>query len=197
MIDILKGDKMFKTEYAAHSIDKVLDFIEKDINDPAKEGVVENLVDIHAFLTHIKGKSIVKNGSKATLASDLLLYANMISDAFNVVFGEWAADVTIVDDRVIVCNDVIYCDINMDSDAIECIISFYRYANPVIVGEVCSTLKDIFGMGLKISGEVFIIDEANNSYIWGNEEIDNYLRRVNGIKIKPILWFDNNELGNC
>ena len=197
MIDTLYGDKMQKTQYTQHSIEKVLDYIEKNINDPKKDEVVENLVDVHAFLTKIKGQHVAKNGTRDTLSSDLLIYANMISDAFNVVFGEWEADITIVDDRVIVSNDLVYMDINMDTGAIECITSFCKYSDPVIVAEVASTLKDIFGMGFKVSGEIFIIDESTNEYIWGNEEIGNYIRRVSGVKIKPILWFDNNELGNC
>jgi len=196
-MDILQGDKMYKAQYTTHSIDKVLSYIERDINDPAKEDVIENLVDVHAFLTRIKGHHVVKNGTRDTLASDLLLYANMISDAFNVVFGEWDADVTVVDDRVIVSNDLVYMDINMDTGAMECIISFYKYSNPVVVAEVASVLKDIFGMGFKVSGEVFIMDEATNEYIWGDEEITKYLKRVNGVKVKPILWFENDELGNC
>lgn len=188
---------MQKTQYAAHSIDKVLDYIERNINDPEKDIEIESLVDVHAFLTKIKGKHLVKNGTKASIATDLLTYTNMISDAFNVVFGAWEANVTIVDDRVIVCNDLVYMDINMDTGATECIISFYNNANPVLVAEVASTLKDIFGLGFKVSGEVFVLDEATNEYIWGEEEIAKYFRRVNGIRVKPILWFENNELGNC
>jgi hypothetical protein len=197
MIDILKGDKMHKEQYTTHSIDKVLDFIEKNINDPAKDEVIENLVDVHAFLTKIRSKHVTKNTTKSTLTDDLLIYSNMISDAFNVVFGEWNANITIIDTRVIISNDLVYMDINMDTGAMECIISFYKYISPVIAGEICSILKDIFDMGLKISGEMFVIDESDNTYVWGEADIENYLRRVNGIKVKPILWFENNELGNC
>jgi hypothetical protein len=197
MIDIIIGDKMHKEQYVSHSIDKVLDFIERGMNDPTKEDVVENLVDVHAFLTKMKSKHVVRNSTKESFTTDLLLYTNMISDAFSVVFGQWEANVTIVDDRVIISNDLLYMDINMDTGAVECIISFHKNSNPVIVAEATSVLKDIFDLGFKVSGEVFIIDEATSEYIWGEEDISNYIRRVNGIKVKPILWFDNGELGNC
>jgi hypothetical protein len=196
--NIYKEIKMQKEQqYVSRSIDKVLSYIERDINDPSKEDVVENLVDIHAFLTKIKSRHVVKNSTKKSLSTDLLLYSNMISDAFNVVFGEWDANITIVDDRVIVCNDIVYMDINMDNDVMECIISFHKNANPVIVAEVSSILRDMFGIGFKVSGEVFVVDESDHTYVWGEEDIMNYIKRVNGIKVKPILWFENEELGNC
>ena len=196
MMSNLYGGKMRNVEYAVHSIDTVLDYIEKDINDPEKEDVVENLVDVHAFLTKIRSQHVLKNTSKETLSSDLLLYSNMVSDAFGVVFGEWHADITIVDDRVIISNDVTYMDINMDTGAMECIISFSKFASPVIVAEISSTLKDIFGIGFKVSGEMFVVDESTGEYVWGDEEISHYLKRINGVKVKPILWFDG-DVGNC
>ena len=191
------GDKMRNEVCNTSSIDKVLDYIQNDIKTAAPVEVIEDLWDVHTFLTKIKAKQIEKNKKPDTTSSDLLMFANMVFDSLEAMFGEWECNTLLVDDRVIVNNDLVYMDINRDNRSIECIISFYKFINPVVVAETINTLKDIFGIGLRVSGELFVIDESTGDYVWGEKDISSYLNRVNGIKIKPILLFEDDTVGNC
>jgi len=197
MNNILTGDKMLKECCSTNSIEKVLDYIEKDINNPEKKEDVTDFVDVHAFLTKLKMKSMEKSRSDVSLNDDLLIYMNMIGDSFRVIFGEWGANTILMDDRVIISNDIVYIDVNEDYDMMGCVVSFHKFANPIIVAEAVGTLKDIFGMGVKVSSELFVMDEATDEYIWGDEEIASHLKRVNGIKVKPIVIYGDNTIGNC
>lgn len=192
------GDKMRNESVSTNSIDKVLDYIQNDIKVSKKEEVIENLWDVHLFLTKIKARQIERNKKSDSTSSDLLMYANMVSDSMEVMFGEWECNTTLIDDRVILNNDLVYMDINREDGPIECIISFSKYTNPVVVAETVNTLKDVFGLGLRISGELFVVDEATGEYVWGDEEIEKHNRRINGaIKIKPIMIFEDDTVGNC
>lgn len=191
------GDKMRKEICNTNSIDKVLDYIQSDIKTTDKPDMIEDLWDVHSFLTKVKAKQLEKNKNSESTSSDLLMYANMVFDSLEAMFGEWECNTTLIDDRVIVNNDLVYMDINRDNDLIECIISFYKFINPVVVAETINTLKDIFGIGLRVSGELFVVDESTGEYVWGDEDITSYLNRVNGIKIKPILLFEDDTVGNC
>lgn len=190
------GDNMRNEEQAISSIDKVLDYIEQDIENPEKEEGLGDLIDVHTLLTALKVKHIENSMSTETRSEDLYIYSYMVIQSFRVVFGGWDAKTKVMDDRVLLYNDIVYMDINRDSGHTQCIISFYFQANPVIVAEVINTLKDIFGSGLKVSNEVFITDEATGNYLWGEEAIKQYLSAINGNRIKPIIYFNDDTVGN-
>lgn len=179
------------------SIDKVLEYIQQDIENPDKEGVLDDLIDVHALLTTMKARHIEKSKDNKTLPEDLYVYSYMVMQSFKVVFGGLDAFTKVLDDRVMIYNDLIYMDINRDNEYTECIISFYHRSNPVIVAEIINTLKDMFGVGLKVSNEVFVIDEATGNYIWGDEAIQQHLKNVSGVKIAPMVFFDDDTVGNC
>lgn len=190
------GDTMRKEQRTISSIDKVLDYIEQDIENPEKESALGDLIDVHTLLTAIKVKHIESTKDVETTTEDLYIYSYMVIQSFKVVFGGWEANTNVMDDRVLLYNDIVYLDMNRDNDSIQCIVSFYHAANPVIVAEVINTLKDIFGAGLKVSNEVFITDEATGDYLWGEEAINKYITAINGNRIKPIIYFNDDTVGN-
>ncbi|MDX9691799.1 MAG: hypothetical protein RBT45_05025 [Acholeplasmataceae bacterium] len=178
------------------SIDKVLDYIQHDIESADDQDVVSDLIDVHNFLTKLKVEHISKVVTE-DVSDMLLLYTYITIDSFKAVFGNWESHTTIMDDRVILSNDLIYMDINIDTGYLRCIISFNKNTDVIVVGEVINTLKDIFGSGLHISSELFVVDESTKEYIWGEENIDMYLRGINGTKVKPIIVFNDDTVGNC
>jgi hypothetical protein len=190
------GDTMRKEHQTINSIDKILDYIEHDIENPEKEPHLGDLIDVHTLLTQLKVKHIENDTEIKSTDDDLFIYSYMVMNSFKMVFGNWEANTTVIDGRVLLCNDLTYIDINRDEGKTECIVSFYHIASPVVVGEVINTLKDIFGAGLKVSSEVFTTDEATGKYIWGEDNIKQHIRNINGNKIRPILFFDDDTVGN-
>lgn len=175
------------------SIDRVLRYIQQDIETQERDDLIDDLIDVHTVLTTIKAKHIKKSH---TISGDFHLYAYMVSQSLEMVFGEWESYTKVMDDRVIMYNDFFYMDINDENGPVECIVSFHHQSKPLIVAEAINTLKDIFGLGLKVSGEDFAINEASGEFIWGEDNIDQYTRNINGIKIKPMIFFDGDTIGN-
>jgi len=175
------------------SIDKVLDYVEQDLEDPTKDK--DMLIDVHALLSKMKAHHL-KTSTKPSTEDDLFVYSYMITNSFTAVFGAWDAHTTVIDGRVLIHNEIVYMEINRDDGFLKCIVSFYHQTSPIVVAEVINTLKDLFGAGLKVSGELFTTDEATGKYIWGIENIQQYLRNINGHKIKPIIFFDDGTVGN-
>jgi len=187
---------MRKEQHTINSIDKVLDYIEQDIENPEKEEGLGDLIDVHTLLTALKVKHIENTKDVKTTDEDLYIYSYMAISSFRIVFGGWDATTKVVDGRVLLHNDIVYMDINRDEGVTQCITSFQFQSNPVIVAEVINTLKDIFGVGLKVSNEVFCTDESTGDYIWGDDDIRQHLRNISGNRINPIIYFDDNTVGN-
>lgn len=178
------------------SIDKVLEYIEQDIENPDKKEGLEDLIDIHTLLTKIKVSHIEKVKTPNTQPDDLFIYSHLVISSFNIIFGTWECHTKATDERVLLYNDLIYLDINRDNGYTQCIISFYYQTNPVIVAEAINLLKDLFGLGLKVSSETFTTNDATGDYIWGEEAIQEHIRAINGLKIKPIVCFDDGTVGH-
>lgn len=178
-------------------IDSVLDYIETDIKSQEDPEMVSHLVDIHSFLLSRKG-DIIRKDEKPVSNDTLITYAYTITQSMNVVFGSWDAQTTFVDDGVIVYNDMVYIQVVLNEKGIECFLAFSKYIDAYIAAEVAITLRDIFGISLFISDSPYIIDEATNEFIWGDEDITNYQKKTIGYQIKPIVFFSSDgEVGNC
>ena len=55
------------------SIDKVLDYIEQDIENPEKEESLGDLIDVHTLLTALKVKHIENTKDTETTSEDLYI----------------------------------------------------------------------------------------------------------------------------
>lgn len=189
---------MMRDFHTINSINKVLDYLEQDIsNNLEKKSDVSDLIDVHSFLSKLKYHHTEKEKTDKSKKDDLLTYSYMIINSLEIVFGVWDAYTHIIENRVVICNDLVYLDINMDYDITECVIAVAYDIDPIIAIEVVSTLKDIFGTSLKISNEVFDVDLATKEYIWGKDNIINHKKMMNGVRVKPIVVFNENTIGNC
>ena len=190
------GDENRQEHHVILSIDKALDYIAQDIDNPDRAESVPDLIDVHELLTKLKINHIEKTKNDDSKDEDVFIYSYMVMNSLKIVFGAWDAHTKVVDGRVILHNDLVYMDINRDELPTQCIISFYYQMSPIIVAEVINTLKDIFGAGLKVSGEVFTVDEATGNYIWGMKDIHQHQKNISGNRIKPVVYFDDNTIGN-
>lgn len=192
-----KGEAMRKDFHIdVNSIDTLLNFIEEGIENPEKESIIGDLIDAHSFFTRLKVKNI--ESSKKDLSDDYLFtYAYIVSSSLQAVFGNWDANTNVFDKRIVLNNDLVYIDLTTESGSLECSVAFGQATSPALAAELINTIRGFLD-NVKISDEVFITD-ANNNYIWGKEKIAEYHKRINGIHVKPIIYFDNEdgEGGHC
>lgn len=186
------------------SIDKILEYLEQSIEEQESENpteeteqdIIKHLIDVHGLLTRFKVVQ-VENEEDVDDSNTIAIYSYMVMSSLTAVLGNWESKTHVVDGRILMCNDIVYLDVNMDGGRPGCMISLFHRANPVIVAEVINTLKDIFGTMLKVSSECFTTNEATGEYIWGDEEISKHLKAIHGVQVKPIIFFEDSTVGNC
>lgn len=192
-----KGEAMRKDFHIdTNSIDTLLNFIEEGIENPEKEGIVGDLLDAHSFFTRLKVKNI-ESSRKEVDDEYLFTYAYIITSSLQAVFGNWEANTNVFDRRIVLNNDLVYIDLTTENGLLECSVAFGKTTSPALAAELINTIRGFLD-NVKISDEVFITD-VNNNYVWGEESIAEYYKKINGIHVKPIIYFGNEdgEGGHC
>jgi hypothetical protein len=184
-------------EYQDYSIDDWIDLLKKRI----EEGLDD---DTKKFENTIKLLNDVKNNNNIIvddyeeINDDMIIHIKLISDALTNIFGTFEYQITRVNNIIVMYNDIVAIDLFVRDGNTNCLISF-GYGSDIIVGAVITrTYCDIFDDNLEISNSLYYINKIDDSFIWGEENIINHLNRSKGyMKINPVIYFDDEERGNC
>jgi len=170
-----------KIEKSDIDINEWIDIFKKEINDK---------LNIDLF----NKPNNMSNRTSKSFSDDLLIHIKLVNDSFKSVFSIWEYEVSTLYDSIILYNDVICIEIR-ENDNILCVVSYNKDISPVLSAEISITLKDIFDVYFSINPEMFIVNPLNNSYIWGEKNINEYKKNSPLRKIKPITYFMDE--GNC
>jgi hypothetical protein len=184
-------------EYDNYSLDDWIDLLKERIKEADNDEEIEKYEKAIELLNDVKnGNNIIADGEE--INDDLIIHIKLISDAFTNVFGTFEYQITRVNNIIVMYNDIVSIDLFVRNGTVNCLISFGYGSNIIVVAEITRTLCDIFGPNLEISDNTYYINKIDDTFIWGEENIIKHINRSKGyMKINPIVYFDNDEMGNC
>jgi len=179
------------------TIDQWIDLFKKNLEEASTEEDIAKYNKALEILVDIKkSNSILSPGDD--IKDDIFIYIKMISDAFYNIFNSWEYTARRIDNIIVIYNDVVSIDLYMDNGNVWCFVSFGYNTKPPLVAEITKTLCDIFDVRIGISNDVYYINELNDEFIWGEDNIRNYINSKKGyIKANPVIIFDDETRGNC
>jgi hypothetical protein len=184
-------------EYQDYSIDDWIDLLKKRLEEENDVEEIEKFKKAIELLNDVKnGNNIIADGEE--INDDLIIHIKLISDALTNIFGTFEYQITRVNNIIVMYNDIVAIDLFVRDGNTHCLISFGYGSDIRVVAEITRTLCDIFGANLDISDSLYYINKIDDSFIWGEENIINHLNRSKGyMKINPVIYFDDEERGNC
>ena len=91
---------------------------------------------------------------------------------------------------------LLYLKYDDKREKVICVVSVHDESSAVVIAELISCLKDVFGGDLVVNDEPFVQDEVNHGFIWGRKNIDYHNEKCWGRKITHTIWFDDSLAGH-
>jgi len=175
------------------SIDEWITIFKEKAELEESEEKREELNDTLEFLSHVKVKIESMEGA-STVSEEVLFCMKYVCDCFEATFNTWTCSIIQYNTHIVLCNDIVFIEISSGM-GLDCSVSFNYQANPILVSETTLLLHNIFGVGLNILADVFMMNPLNQEYIWGEENIKKYKLESQPRRLNQIVVFG--EEGNC
>jgi hypothetical protein len=186
-----------KDEYENYSIDDWIDLFKKRIEEDPNSENIEKYKDAIRLLSDVKDSNVILGNGEA-INDDLIIHIKMISDAFTHIFGDFEYNITQVENIIVMYNDILAIDLFVKNDRTHCLVSFGYGSDVRVVAEAMRILCDLFGPNIEVSDKIYYINKLTDEFIWGERDIEEHLNRSKGyMKINPVIYFDDEERGNC
>ena len=179
--------------YDDYNIDDWIAFMTNKMettSDPEKKK--EYKVAINEMI-QIRDDVIVSN-----INDDVFTSIRLINTAMNNVFDDWQYNIIEYDDSVLLYNDIVYISLYFDTDHVNCDLGFGYNSDPDIIAEITLIFSSIFGLDIGIINGCFYVNDLDNTFIWGKDNISEHLNKIKGYKTyNPVIVYDNENIGNC
>jgi hypothetical protein len=186
-----------KDEYENYSLDDWIDLFKKKIEELDSDDETKKYQDAIQLLTDVKENNhIVSNGDE--INDDLIVHIKLISDTFSNIFGSFEYQIDMMGNVIVMYNNIISIDLYVKNNRVHSLIAFGYNTDVRIVAEATRIICDLFGPNFEISDNVYYINGLTNEFIWGKKNIITHLNRTRAYtKVNPIVYFDDEERGNC